>query len=125
MAVTRLNEHMVELEQERDSARAQLNALMGRRPDEPVEISGSYATPIALPAIEELEQTAIEHRPELAALRQQMTTSREEGHLDADGDEAGLHRGARLHAHAQRVDIAQCVHGGVLDEPAALQSRPT
>lgn len=81
MAVTRLNEHMVELEQERDSARAQLNALMGRRPDEPVEISGSYATPIALPAIEELEQTAIEHRPELAALRQQVTTSREEGSL--------------------------------------------
>ena len=81
MAVTRLNEHMIELAQDRDSASAQLNALLGRRPDQAVEISGTYAAPIALPAIEELEQTAIDHRPELAALRQQVTSSREEGTL--------------------------------------------
>ena len=45
IAVTQLNEHMIELEQERDSARAQLNALLGRRPDEDIEICGSYAAP--------------------------------------------------------------------------------
>ena len=32
MALTRLNEHLIELEEERDTARAQLNTLMGRPP---------------------------------------------------------------------------------------------
>lgn len=81
MAVTRLNEHMIELEQDRDSARAQLNALLGRRPDEDIEISGSYAAPAAVPSIEDLEQTAIDHRPELAALRKQITTAQDQGRL--------------------------------------------
>jgi outer membrane protein TolC len=81
MAVTRLNEHMIELEQERDSTRAQLNALLGRRPDEVVEVSGSHSEPAAVPMIEELEQTAIEHRPELASLRKQIATAQDEGHL--------------------------------------------
>ena len=81
MAVTRLNEHMIELEQERDSARAQLNALLGRRPDKAIEIAGTYSTPGEVPSIEDLEQAAIEHRPELAALRKQIATARDEGHL--------------------------------------------
>jgi outer membrane protein TolC len=81
MAVTRLNEHMIELDQERDSTRAQLNALLGRRPDEAVEITGSYSEPAAVPPVEELEHTAIEHRPELAALRKQIATAQDEGHL--------------------------------------------
>ncbi len=81
MALTRLNEHMIELEQERDSAHAQLNSLLGRRSDHAIEIEGTYAEPVALPPIEELEQMAIEHRPELAALRKQIATARDEGHL--------------------------------------------
>ncbi len=81
MAVTRLNEHMVELEEERDSARAQLNALLGRRPDQAVEIAGDYASVSTLPGLEQLESVALNHRPELAVLRQQVTTSREESTL--------------------------------------------
>jgi cobalt-zinc-cadmium efflux system outer membrane protein len=81
MAVTRLNEHMIELEQDRDSARAQLNALLGRRPDEAVEIEGAYTAQVALPPIEELEQAAIDHRPELSALRKQISTAQDEGRL--------------------------------------------
>ena len=81
IGVTKLNEHMIELEQERDSARAQLNALLGRRPQEALGISGTYAPPVAVPAIEDLEQAAIEHRPELAALRQQIATTQDESHL--------------------------------------------
>ena len=81
MVVTRLSEHMIELEQERDSARAQLDALLGRRPDEAIEISGTYADPVSVPRIEELELAAIDHRPELAGLRKQIATSRDEGHL--------------------------------------------
>ena len=81
MALTRLNEQIIELEEERDNARAQLNALMGRPPDEAIEIAGSYALPTALPSIEDLERTAIEHRPELAALRVQVAKSRDEEKL--------------------------------------------
>jgi cobalt-zinc-cadmium efflux system outer membrane protein len=81
MAVTRLSEHMIELEQDGDAARAQLNALLGRRPDEDIEISGAYAAPVAVPAIEELEQAAIDHRPELAALRKQIATAQDESRL--------------------------------------------
>lgn len=81
MALTRLNEHRIELEEERDTARAQLNALRGRSPDEAVEIGGSYASPLTMPSIDELESMAIENRPELAALRKQIAKSRDQGRL--------------------------------------------
>jgi outer membrane protein TolC len=54
---------------------------MGRPSGEAIEIAGSYAVPAILPAIEELERTAIEHRPELAAMRAQVAKSRDEGKL--------------------------------------------
>jgi outer membrane protein, heavy metal efflux system len=81
MAVTRLNEHMIELEQDRDSGRAQLNALLGRRPDEDIEIGGTYAVAAHVPSIENLEQAAIDHRPELAAIRKQIAAAQDESHL--------------------------------------------
>jgi outer membrane protein TolC len=81
MALTRLSEHLIELEEERDSARAQLNTLLGRRSDEAVEIAGSYAIPARLPSIDELERVAIEHRPELAGLRKQIVQSQDQGQL--------------------------------------------
>lgn len=81
MALTRLNEHLIELEEERDTARAQLNTLLGRGPDQPVEIAGTYTTPAPLPSIEELERVAIEHRPELSGLRKQVALSRDQGQL--------------------------------------------
>jgi len=81
MALTRLNEHLIELEEERDTARAQLNTLLGRDPDQAIEIAGSYATPAPLPSIEELERVAIEHRPELSGLRKQIALTRDQGLL--------------------------------------------
>jgi outer membrane protein TolC len=81
MALTRLNEHLVELDEERDTARAQLNSLMGRDPAEAVEIAGSYVSVAALPSVDELERLAIEHRPELAALRKQIAKSGDESRL--------------------------------------------
>jgi len=81
MALTRLNEHLIELEEERDNARAQLNALLGRSPDGAVEITGAYASVTALPSIEELERVAVENRPELAALRKKIAQSRDQSQL--------------------------------------------
>jgi outer membrane protein TolC len=79
MAITRLDEHLIELDEERDTARATLNALMGRRPDEELEIAGNYAAPRDLPPIEELERLAILNRPELAGLRTQIAKSKSGG----------------------------------------------
>jgi outer membrane protein, heavy metal efflux system len=81
MALTRMNEHLIELEEERDDASAQLNALRGRGPDEVVEIAGTYTGPASIPTIDDLERTAIEHRPGLAALRKQIVKSKDQGQL--------------------------------------------
>ena len=69
IAVTRLDEHLIELEQERDTAQAEVDTLMGRPADEAVEISGEYAATVEMPNLEEMERLAMEHRPELAGLR--------------------------------------------------------
>lgn len=81
MAVTRMSEHLLRLEEERDTATAELNTLLGRHPEEPAEIVGSYATPIEPPSIESLEQTAIQNRPELVALRKGITRAKDDGRL--------------------------------------------
>jgi outer membrane protein TolC len=81
IALTRLNEHLIELEEERDTARTQLNVLLGRRADEATEIAGAYAPAAPLPSIEELERVAIEHRPELAGLRKQIAQSHDQSQL--------------------------------------------
>lgn len=78
MAVTRLNEHLIELEQEHDATQAELNALMGRPADVAVEIAGDYAETVDLPPPEELERLALEHRPELAGLRNGIAKSQDE-----------------------------------------------
>jgi outer membrane protein TolC len=79
MALTRLTEHLIEIEEDRDNARAELNALLGRRPDEATEIGGSYGGPAELPSMEELERLALEHRPELEAQRVQIAKSKDQG----------------------------------------------
>jgi outer membrane protein TolC len=81
MAVTRLDEHLIELNQERDSAQAELNVLMGRPAEESVEISGDYAATVEMPPLEELEQLALEHRPELAGLRKGIAKSQDGSQL--------------------------------------------
>jgi len=80
IAVTRLADHLAMFLQDGDLARARLNTLMGRDPAAPLEISGEYGVPIALPEISNLQQTALENRPELkaiqAGIRQLETTVR-------------------------------------------------
>jgi outer membrane protein, heavy metal efflux system len=76
LALTRMNEHLIELEEERDDARAHLNVLRGHSVDEAVQIIDSHAIVTVLPSIEDLERTAIENRPELAALRKQIAKSK-------------------------------------------------
>ena len=66
IALTKLVEHLVMLEQDGDLARARLNTLLGRDPGSPLEIQGQYSPPQKLPALLDLEKSALENRPELA-----------------------------------------------------------
>jgi outer membrane protein, heavy metal efflux system len=68
IAMTRLADHLVMLDQEEESARAELNALMGRDPGAPLEVIGQYGSPRKLPSLIELERIALENRPELKAI---------------------------------------------------------
>ncbi len=68
IAMTRLADHLIMLDQEEESARADLNALMGRDPGAPLEIVGRYGVTRALPSLVELERIALEQRPELKAI---------------------------------------------------------
>jgi cobalt-zinc-cadmium efflux system outer membrane protein len=56
------------LESEADSARAELNTLMGRPPDQPLDVEGSYGIVETLPTQDVLQSLAIANRPELLAL---------------------------------------------------------
>lgn len=68
IAVTKLIEHLVMLQQDGDMARSSLNTLMGRDPGEPLEVVGQYAAPAHLPSLLDLEKTALSSRPELIAV---------------------------------------------------------
>jgi outer membrane protein, heavy metal efflux system len=68
IAMTRLADHLVMLDQEEESARAELNALMGRDPGAPLEVLGHYGTVRVLPSLLELERIALDNRAELKAI---------------------------------------------------------
>ncbi len=68
IATTRLADHLVMLDQERESANAELNALMGRDPGAEIEVVGTYGAPRTLPSLGDLEKIALENRAELKAI---------------------------------------------------------
>ena len=68
VALARLSEHLIMFEREADSARTQLNTLMGRPPDRSLEVVGQYEILDTLPSQNELLAIAMRNRPELLAL---------------------------------------------------------
>jgi cobalt-zinc-cadmium efflux system outer membrane protein len=68
IAMTRLADHLVMLDEEEESARAELNTLMGRDPGAPLEVIGEYGAPRTLPNLDALERIALENRPELKVI---------------------------------------------------------
>ena len=72
ISTTKLVEHLLMLEQDGDTARAGLNTLMGRDPATPLEVAGEPLPARALPALSNLESTALRNRPELAAIAAQI-----------------------------------------------------
>ncbi|MGZ4818826.1 MAG: TolC family protein, partial [Terriglobales bacterium] len=71
IALTKLAQQRIALDQDAAMARAELNTLMGRSPDTPLEIAGEYTTPANLPGLMDLEKTALENRPELLAVKKE------------------------------------------------------
>lgn len=69
VAYSRLAEHLIMFNREADSARAELNTLMGRPPDQPLEVEGEYGIIDKLPSQDELQSLALQNRPELLALQ--------------------------------------------------------
>lgn len=67
IATSRLEEHLVMVEQEGELARASLNTLMGRDPSATLEVTGHYSTAVPIPGVLDLQRLAIENRPELRA----------------------------------------------------------
>ena len=67
IALTKLVEHLVMLQQEGSMASSRLNTLLGRDPASPIAVEGQYSTPDTLPSLFEFERLALGNRPELAA----------------------------------------------------------
>jgi cobalt-zinc-cadmium efflux system outer membrane protein len=67
-AHARLAGHRIMIEREAEAARAELNSLMGRSADEPLEIEGEFGVLDRLPSSPELVTLALANRPELLAL---------------------------------------------------------
>src|SRR5207253_9665301 len=67
IALTKLVEHLIMLQQEGSMASSRLNTLVGRDPAATIEVEGEYVRPDTIPSLLDLERVAIESRPELAA----------------------------------------------------------
>lgn len=67
VALTKLVEHLVMLEQDAELSRATLNTLLGRSPDSLIEATGQHAVPVELPSFAALQQLAVTNRPELVS----------------------------------------------------------
>ncbi len=78
VTLTALAEHMIRFGRDADLARARLNTLLGRAPDTPLNIQGEYAILAALPAVQKLEDLALQSRPDLVAARQAAERSHKE-----------------------------------------------
>ena len=81
IGLTKLIEHLIMLEQDADLSRASLNTLMGRSPDAELEVADQHAAPAQIPSFAELQQLALESRPELIAARVAIKQAQDEVEL--------------------------------------------
>ena len=81
IAITKLEEHLIMLDEQGEMARASLNTLMGRDPATSLDIEGRYSTKVQVPSLAKLEQIAIENRPELRAIAAQQKVAQARANL--------------------------------------------
>jgi outer membrane protein TolC len=78
VSLTRLAEHLIRFEQDADVARARLDTFLGRDPSAPINVRGEHEVRGALPALEVLEQLALQSRPDLLEMQASAEKSRRE-----------------------------------------------
>jgi cobalt-zinc-cadmium efflux system outer membrane protein len=81
IALTALAEHMIRFDRDAGIARAKLNTLMGRSADAPLNVSGEFALPAALPDPQALDALALKSRPDLLAAQAAADRSHKEQSL--------------------------------------------
>lgn len=78
VALTRVAEDMIRVDQDADLACAQLNTLLRRNPSAPLSVRGEHAILGALPSLQALQDLALQSRPDLAAARAAVERSHKE-----------------------------------------------
>jgi len=81
IAMTQLAEHMIRFNRDAEVARAHLNTLLGRSPEELVELRGEHAVFAPLPTVDSLITIASNTRPDLVAARAAAARSHKEQQL--------------------------------------------
>ncbi len=81
VALMQLTEHMIRFEQDAELARARLNTLLKRDPDSPLSVAGSLESSVQLPSLSQLQDVALQSRPDLVAARVAVEQSHTEQEL--------------------------------------------
>ena len=81
LAMTRLEVHMIRFDRDAEVARAQMNTLLGRDPATPIRVEGDFGAGADLPAGKQLEQLALQSRPDLLEAQAEVEKSRQEQSL--------------------------------------------
>ncbi|HEY3704223.1 MAG TPA: TolC family protein [Terracidiphilus sp.] len=78
VALTRVAEDMIRVDQDVDLARARLSTLLGRDPSAALRVRGEHAVLSKLPSLQALQDLALQTRPDLAAARAALERSHKE-----------------------------------------------
>jgi outer membrane protein TolC len=78
VALTRIAEEMIRVDQDADLARARLNTLLGRNPAAGLTVKGEHAVFASLPSPQALQDLALQSRPDLAGARAAVERSHKE-----------------------------------------------
>jgi cobalt-zinc-cadmium efflux system outer membrane protein len=78
VALTRVAEEMIRVDEDADLARARLNTLLDRKPAAPLSVRGEHAVAAALPTVQALQDLAVASRPDLAGARAAVERSHKE-----------------------------------------------
>jgi outer membrane protein TolC len=78
VTLTQLAEHMIQFDHDARLARAHLNTLLGRDPTAPIGVAGEHAVLAALPPAKDLDDLALQSRPDLLAAERAADRSHKE-----------------------------------------------
>ena len=118
IALTRLIEHLVMLQQDSDLARTRLNTALGRDPGDPLDVIGAYSPPVKLPGLMSLEKMALDNRPDLIPARRNTRAALRKV------AKAGLHPERRLHGDAGDCPLSKYLHGRTIRHTAVAKPGP-